>query len=975
MPSRRLALLCTGLLAALQAACAGDPPAAVPDLSRPRIERNQLLDASGRFLSFHGVNVAGSSKVPAWVREPGKTWRRFTLADLDLRPTAYDASFTGRPFAVDPGWSPSDDLDKPNLAMGFDNVRAEIRKLRDAGFDSFRLLVMWEGIEPRRKGQYDQEYLHYLKNVVSIAAELGVYILVDFHHDMVSRYITARYNDAPTWKTGKGEVVRAEPESLESMVLALFPPYTDQVRGDGMPGWAVQAALPEKDMRPENVYWGMPRVVSQFTPDLLCKVYKLYTFATADPDAEPSTTDQLVEFACSKIDPESPNYEPDGGREAVCEAVVQLSDEDLDPWLKHVARYACNTETPIGTPGTDPAFPPDKSVDMLPFSQWSIGYIVSVDCDRANAAFFGSDKAFPGLYVRECLDGRANRNSLTDCPADKVVMPTHTVCRDEGRETWQVEGCKQVQEEYWTVRDYLQDAYAGAWVSVVRALEGLPNVMGYDVMNEPIGFNLILAIQALVQLGNVNDDAILDLVKNLIDDPVLSAAIARIVPALGLIPSLPALPPEPVAPVAPEAPAATTCDAPVPGASDAEKQAYATCLADLAAWLKAKAAFDADLAAYKARTTPGPDGKSPYEADMAAAEAKRKAVLKSWGLVWEGPDSAEPSKVTNAKAEFSLELFNLIDLNTSFDWSYLRPFYQRIGAAILEVDPDALLYIEGSMGIGSVGYDLGMPTPDGLENHIVYAPHHYEDIYPFLGFNMNPRDFKVEEIAYLDYTQGMKGAAQLATDSLGNAPVVFGEFGAYYNLNGIEQSIADDYLITRHIYDNYFEGFESLFASRMMWCYSPDNTKDDGDLWNKEDFSIQGFDGKWRAEETWARPHARALAGEPLSTHFYSPLHLFSPDKGMPDPVGEFEVRYKAKRTDAPTMISIPYDVQYPDGFFVWLSDGAAFYDHAQRTLYHQPSDDAPGAVHWVRILPPIEGRQALGWRYFFRGDAVVTGD
>ena len=972
---RGLSIAAAGLLFLSIAACTASPPGAATPLSRPAIDRNYLRDAQGRYLSFHGVNVAGSSKVPAWVRETGGSWRPFTLADLDLRPTAFDASFVGRPFAVDAGWKPSDDPAKPNLAMGFGNVRNEITKLHHAGFDSFRLLVIWEGVEPRRKGEYDQEFLYYLKNVVSIAAEVGVYVLVDFHQDMVSRYITARYNDRPTYKTEDGQVVTAEPESLEAMVLALFPPYHDQVRGDGMPGWAVQAALPEKDMRPDNLFWGMPRVVSQFSPDLLCKVYKLYNFVTADKDAGPDTTAKLIDFACSKIDPSSVNYEPDGGREAVCMAVQTLSDDDLAPWLKQVAAYACNQDNPIGTPGTDPVFAPEKSVDMLPFSQWSIGYITSVDDDRANAGFFASDKAFPGLYARECHDGRALLNSLQDCPADKLSMPTHTVCRDPDRETWQVEGCKLLQQEFWTIRDYLQDAYAGSWVAVVEALKGLPNVIGYDLMNEPVGFNLILAIQALVQLGNVNDDAILDLVKGLIDDPVLAAAIARIVPALGFIPSLPALPPEPKAPIEPAKPAAMTCVAPVSGASEADVQAYAKCVTDLGAYVTAKASYDAALATYTTQTTPGTDGKSPYQAAKEAAEAKRKAVLKSWGLVWEGPDSAEPSKVKDTATEHALDLFSLVDLNTSFDWTYLRPFYSRIGAAVLKADAAALFYIEGSMGLGSVGYDLGMPTPDGLEGHVVFAPHHYEDIYPFIGINMNPRDFKVEEVAYRDYTDGMKGAALLATESLGNAPVVFGEFGAYYNFNGIDQSVADDFIITKHIYDNYFEGFESLFASRMVWCYSPDNDKNAGDLWNKEDFSVQGFDGKWRAQAAWARPHARSLAGQPVSTHFYSPYHFFQPDKGIPNPVGEFEVRYKAKETTAATEIMIPYDIQYPNGFYVWISDGTAFYDHDRRTLYHRPATDDPGVEHWVRLLPPIEGRLNEGWQYFFTADGVILGN
>lgn len=937
---------------------AQDATPGIPALSRPTIDRNYLRDADGRYLSFHGINVAGTTKVPFWVREVGQDWRPFAIADLDLRPTAYDVSFVGRPFAVDPGWKPGDGI----ATMGFDNVRAELRKLHDAGFDSLRLMVIWEAVEPRMRGVYDEEYLHYIGEVARIAGEERLYVLMDFHQDMVSRFLTARYNDRPSWTADDGSVVVAAPDSLEKTVLALFGPYTDQVRGDGMPKWAVQTALPEKDMRPENVYWGTPRIVSQFSPDLLCKAYRVYAFVEGeDPDP-------LVAFACAMIDPTSEHYEPEGGRDAVCNAVVDMPEEDLPGWIKQIARYACNLEDPIGVPGSDPVFPPQKSVDMLPFTTWSTGSIVSLDTERTNAAFFGSDAAFPGLYARECRDGRANPHDLWDCPADKVTYPTHVVCRDADRATWQVEGCANLVEEYWSVRDYLQDAYANAWVQVARRVKGLPNVIGYDLMNEPVGYHIMLAVQALVQLGGVTDAMILNLVKGLVSDPLVAETIALLVPALGLIPVLPEVPPEPEAPVPPVPPVD-----PGPGAdADAvDRYRVETALYTIAleAYQAEKAAYDADIATWPAR--------------KEAAEAARLDVLKSWGLAWEGPASADPAEAGEPVVH-NLDLFSLIDLNTSFDWTYLRPFYERVGNAILTEDPEALIFIEGSMGLGSVGYDLGMPTPEGLEGRVVFAPHHYEDIYPFLGFNVSPRFFKVEEVAHRDYTQGMRNAALLATQSLGNAPVVFGEFGAYYNFNGIEQSIADDYAITKHIHDNFFEGFEALFASRMLWCYSPDNDMRFGDLWNKEDFSIQSFpvtdaDGNvtrpWRAQEVWARPHARALAGKPVSTHFYSPYHYFDPDKGMPNPVGEFEVVYESKESDRPTEIQIPYDIQYPDGFFAWISDGVAYYDHARRTLYHLPGEDTPGVNHRVRLLPPIAGRPATGWQYFFRGDRVVTGD
>jgi hypothetical protein len=946
------------VVAGLLGCAAQDADPGIPSLSRPSIDRNYLRDADGRYLSFHGINVAGSTKVPFWVREVGQDWRPFAIGDLDLRPTAYDVSFVGRPFAVDPGWKPGDGI----ATMGFDNVRAELRKLHDAGFDSLRLMVLWEAVEPRMRGVYDEEYLHYIGEVARIAGEERLYVLMDFHQDMVSRFLTARYNDRPTWTADDGTIVTAQPDSLEKTVLALFGPYTDQVRGDGMPKWAVQTALPEKDMRPENLYWGTPRIVSRFSPGLLCKAYRVYTFVAGEE------SDPLVEFACAMMDPTSEYYEPIDGRDAVCRAVMDMPEEDLPAWIKQIARYACNLEDPIGVPGSDPVFPPQKSVDMLPFTTWSTGSIVSLDTERTNAAFFGSDAAFPGLYARECRDGRDNPHDLWECPADKLTYPTHVVCRDADRATWQIEGCANLVEEYWSVRDYLQDAYANAWVQVARRVKDLPNVIGYDLMNEPVGYHIMLAIQALVQLGGVTDAMILNLVRGLVSDPLTAETIALLVPALGLIPVLPEVPPEPEAPVPPVPP--------VDPGPEADQDAIDRYRVETALYTIALERYQADKAIYD-------DEIATHPARKEAAEAARLDVLKSWGLAWEGPASADPAEAGEPVVH-NLDLFSLIDLNTSFDWTYLRPFYERVGNAIVQEDPQALIFIEGSMGLGSVGYDLGMPTPEGLEGRVVFAPHHYEDIYPFLGFNVSPRFFKVEEVAYRDYTQGMRNAALLATESLGNSPVVFGEFGAYYNFNGIEQSVADDYAITKHVYDNFFEGFESLFASRMLWCYSPDNDMRFGDLWNKEDFSIQSFpvtgdDGNvtrpWRAQEVWARPHARALAGKPVLTHFYSPYHYFDPDKGQPNPVGEFEVVYESRESDRATEIQIPYDIQYPDGFFAWISDGVAYYDHARRTLFHLPGADEPGVNHRVRLLPPIAGRPATGWQYFFREDRVVTGD
>src|SRR6185503_10590119 len=107
-----------------------------------------------------------------------------------------------------------------------------------------------------------------------------------------------------------------------------------------------------------------------------------------------------------------------------------------------------------------------------------------------------------------------------------------------------------------------------------------------------------------------------------------------------------------------------------------------------------------------------------------------------------------------------------------------------------EKDPEATFYIEGTISPasllggavgGAVGgtWNITMTRPN--LPRVVFAPHYYADIYPFLGFNVAPRNFTVEQVRYRDYAPALDGARALARNSLGNVPTVFGEFGAYFN--------------------------------------------------------------------------------------------------------------------------------------------------------------------------------------------------
>lgn len=58
--------------------------------------------------------------------------------------------------------------------------------LKQWGFNIVRLGVMWVGLEPE-KGVYDSNYLDQIENIVNILNDHDIYVLLDFHQDIIHR--------------------------------------------------------------------------------------------------------------------------------------------------------------------------------------------------------------------------------------------------------------------------------------------------------------------------------------------------------------------------------------------------------------------------------------------------------------------------------------------------------------------------------------------------------------------------------------------------------------------------------------------------------------------------------------------------------------------------------------------------------------------------------------------------------------------
>jgi hypothetical protein len=154
-----------------------------------------FVDEYGRRVLLRGVNLGGSTKVPAI--PDGRTHIPTDFSDHRT------VSFVGHPFPLS-------------------EAEVHFRRLRHWGFNCLRLLTTWEAIEHAGPGAYDEEYLDYFAEIVRLAGEYDFYVFIDPHQDVWSRMTGG--DGAPGWTL---ETVGFDIANLEASEAA----YTQQHRG------------------------------------------------------------------------------------------------------------------------------------------------------------------------------------------------------------------------------------------------------------------------------------------------------------------------------------------------------------------------------------------------------------------------------------------------------------------------------------------------------------------------------------------------------------------------------------------------------------------------------------------------------------------------------------------------------------------------------------------------------------------------
>jgi hypothetical protein len=282
----------------------------------------------------------------------------------------------------------------------------------------------------------------------------------------------------------------------------------------------------------------------------------------------------------------------------------------------------------------------------------------------------------------------------------------------------------------------------------------------------------------------------------------------------------------------------------------------------------------------------------------------------------------------------------------------LQPFFNAYAAAIREADSRAIIFIEGDQ----LGDAHAPRWGEGDARNIVFAPHWYDGLtlltkryIPFVAFDVHTLKPVVgRERVRQSFVAQMQVFKENAREQLGGVPVVIGEVGIPFDLNGAKAYTTGDYTAQENAMEATLQALDANLLSYTLWNYTSDNGNARGDGWNGEDLSIfsrdqqvnpQDINSGGRALKAVLRPYARAVAGTPLRMSY-----------DMHSAAFEFVFRHDQAVTE-PTEFFIPA-YQYPQGYQVSVSDGTYEIDtQNQRLLYRHSERDMP---HFVRVTPSV---------------------
>lgn len=255
-----------------------------------------------------------------------------------------------------------------------------------------------------------------------------------------------------------------------------------------------------------------------------------------------------------------------------------------------------------------------------------------------------------------------------------------------------------------------------------------------------------------------------------------------------------------------------------------------------------------------------------------------------------------------------------------FDAEILKPFYDRMIAAIRAVDPDAWIFYEPRFAGPADGAPSFIPfldDPRAGENRLVYFPHFYPIVAEQTGSYGGSK-------SYLDKWAANRRSETTAQDS----PLLIGEFGIVDGYAGGVEHLAD--VMARA---------DEMTSGWAYWAY------DKGGGWD-----LIAADGSEKEKvDALVRTYPQRIAGTPLWYGYEPETRLFT-------------LHFEEKPgVTGPTEIYVPAQRHYPEGWRVISSDPEGAWSSEwdpDREVLSFTADPA-SKEHSVIIGPDFEGGPA----------------
>lgn len=333
---------------------------------------------------------------------------------------------------------------------------------------------------------------------------------------------------------------------------------------------------------------------------------------------------------------------------------------------------------------------------------------------------------------------------------------------------------------------------------------------------------------------------------------------------------------------------------------------------------------------FMARDTTAPEPHNPLQY-LAAAED---------GGVWTDGCPWREVGLWNRDADGQPVLASAEGLGGDVWRDHMVPFAHRFRDEVRSHHDGCFIFLEGS----PMAFDTPWDDPDPL----VCNARHWYDAMSLITRAFDPEKYQsltgevvsgVEAIA-AEHVKQLGGMQQISRERMGDPPMLIGEFGIPYEMNGGEAFRTGDWSKQEVALDASYRAMDELLLHTTQWNYTADNTHDHGDQWNDEDLSIfspddvtdpADLDSGVRALRAFCRPYVRHWAGTPGRMAFDLER-------------GEFTAELEREPgIDAPTVIYVPR-VHYPDGPTVIVSTGEAMYHATSQLLSWFTPPDA-GAI------------------------------